>query len=99
MPHDNESEVACSEIDSESESNFSLCDSNDGDVFYILIIIGLIIAAILVLSNFVYWLATLFKFGFSDLPVYLKSLAVTGWLVPPLGILFNIGAEMEASKR
>ena len=95
MPHDTDLEDTCSETDTESESNFSLCNSDEGDVFYILIILGLIIAGILVLSNFAYWLTTLIKFGFSGLPDYLKPLAITGWLVPPLGILLNFGAEVD----
>lgn len=86
--------------DSDTLSEFSLCNSSDElDIVYVLIIVGLIIAAILVVSNFAYWLYTVVKFGYAELPGFLKPLALTGWLVPPLGVLLSCGAEFASQSK
>jgi hypothetical protein len=85
------------ESDLDTLSEFSMCDSaTEMDIIYILIVVGLIIAAVLVVSNFVYWFYTMVKFGYAGLPGFLKPLAVTGWLVPPLGVLLSCGAEFAS---
>mmetsp|Transcript_4164 Transcript_4164/g.6500 ORF Transcript_4164/g.6500 Transcript_4164/m.6500 type:complete len:117 (+) Transcript_4164:254-604(+) len=84
-----------SEVDNESfcSDDYRLCDSSEIDVFYILIIIGLSVAAILVCFNFFYWVSALITFG-NRIPKYLSPIKYTGWLVPPLGILLYSGAEL-----
>ena len=48
-----------SDVDTESfcSDEYRLCDSSETDVFYVLVLVGLSIAAILVCFNFFYWIS------------------------------------------
>ena len=75
------------------------CVDNDSwNVLYVAIIIGIVIAIILIVLNFCYWLSAVCKFGL-NVPKYLLPLTFTSILTPPLGIIYAIAAEITHEQK